>query len=99
MCLYSLGLSAIAPNSETQFISDVVLEDLKKRFKYIVVIFDNDQTGISFMNKQKRLHPELIYTWIPRDSGAKDISDFYKLYGRKKTLDLIKQFILYLKSK
>lgn len=99
MCLHSLGLSAIAPNSETQFLSNVVLEDLKKRFKYIVVIFDNDQTGISFMNKQKRLHPELIYTWIPRDSGAKDISDFYKLYGRKKTLDLIKQFILYLKSK
>lgn len=99
MCLYSLGISAIAPNSETQFISESILSDLIKRFKHIVVLFDNDETGISFMNKQKRLHPELIYTWIPRDSGAKDISDFYKIYGKKRTQELIKQFILYLKSK
>ena len=66
MCLYSLGISAIAPNSETQFISKNVLNDLKKRFKYIVVLFDNDLTGVSFMNKQKKKYPELIYTCIPR---------------------------------
>lgn len=98
MCLYSLGISAVAPNSETQFISDTMLSDLKKRFKHIIVLFDNDLTGISFMNKQKRLHPELIYTWIPRESGAKDISDFYKIYNKKKTQELIKDYILYLKN-
>lgn len=98
MCLYSMGITAIAPNSETQFISDSVLEDLKTRFEYIVVLFDNDLTGISFMNKQKRLHPELIYTWIPRKYGAKDISDFYKEYGKKETLNLIKNFILWLRE-
>lgn len=98
MCLYSLGISAVAPNSETQFISDTILSDLKKRFKHIIVLFDNDLTGISFMNKQKRLHPELIYTWIPRESGAKDISDFYKIYNKKKTQELIKDYILYLKN-
>ena len=30
MCLYSLGIPAIAPNSETQFVSDKFLEELEK---------------------------------------------------------------------
>lgn len=98
MCLYSMGITACAPNSETQFISDIVLEDLKRRFKYIVVLYDNDYTGISFMNKIKKKYPELIYTWIPRHYNAKDISDFYKEYGKRETLKLIKEFILWLKE-
>lgn len=99
MCFYSMGITAIAPNSETQFIPEPVLEDLKKRFKYIVTLFDNDETGIKFLNKVKREHPELIYTWIPRDSGAKDISDYYALYKKDKTIKLIKEFITnYLKK-
>lgn len=99
MCLYSCGITACAPNSETQFVSDSVLEDLKKRFKHIVVLFDNDETGISFMNRLKKKHPDLIYTWIPRHYNAKDISDYYKEYGRKETLNLIKEFVLWLKEK
>ena len=99
MCLYSMGITAIAPNSETQFVSDTVLEDLKKRFKNIVVFFDNDETGIAFMNKIKKKHQELVYTWLPRRLGAKDISDFYKENGRKATLNLIKDFVLWLKSR
>lgn len=99
MCLYSCGITACAPNSETQFVSDSVLEDLKKRFKHIVVLFDNDETGISFMNRLKKKHPDLIYTWIPRHYNAKDISDYYKEYGRKETLNLIKEFVLWLKSR
>lgn len=99
MCLYSCGITACAPNSETQFVSDSVLDDLKQRFRHIVVLFDNDETGISFMNKLKKKHPDLIYTWIPRHYNAKDISDYYKEYGRKETLNLIKEFVLWLKEK
>jgi len=99
MCLYSMKITAIAPNSETQWISDNVLEDLKSRFSNIVVLFDNDYTGISFMNKIKKRHPELIYTWIPRKYEAKDISDFYKKYGKTKTINIIKKFILWLNRK
>lgn len=98
MCLYSCGITACAPNSETQFVSDSVLDDLKQRFRHIVVLFDNDETGISFMNKLKKKHPDLIYTWIPRHYNAKDISDYYKEYGRKETLNLIKEFVLWLKK-
>lgn len=99
MTLYSLGIPACAPNSETVIPSDNIIEDLKKRFKYIICLWDNDHTGISFLNKFKRKHPELIYTWIPRKLGAKDISDFYKENGKQKTLNLIKEFLLWLKNR
>lgn len=90
MCLYSLGILAIAPNSETQFVSDKVLEELKQRFKYIVLLYDNDLTGVRFTNKIRKQHPELIVSMIPRNTGAKDISDYYRDYGRKATQELIK---------
>lgn len=98
LCLYSMGISACAPNSETQFLSDTMLNELKDRFDNIVILFDNDYTGISFMNKIKKQHPELIYTWIPKKYGAKDISDFYKMYKKNKTLNLIKEFVIWLKN-
>lgn len=98
MCLHSLGITACAPCSETQFLTDAMLSELKERFKYIIVLFDNDSTGISFMNKQKKKYPELLYTWIPRSLGAKDISDYYKANSKKKTIKLIADYIKYLKQ-
>lgn len=98
MCLYSFGINAIAPNSEHLFISDSVLEDLKKRFKYVVVLYDNDEAGIANMRKIKRQHPELLYYFIPRSYGCKDISDFYKMNGKKKTSEFIKESILKFKE-
>lgn len=99
MCLYSCGISACAPNSENLFISDNVLEDLKQRFKYIVVLYDNDRPGQVNMAKIRKNHPELYYTFIPKKYGSKDISDFYKDHGRKETLNLIKKFVLWLKNR
>lgn len=98
MCLYSLGVPAIAPNSETQFISDKVLEELKQRFKFIVVLYDNDLPGIKGMKRIKKEHPELTYFWIPRKYNAKDISDFYHQYGREKTIEFIKKNLIRLKK-
>ena len=99
MCLYSCGITACAPNSENLFISDTVLEDLKSRFEHIVVFYDNDRPGLSNMARIKREHPELIYTFIPKEYGSKDISDFYKDHGRTETLNLIKKFVLWLKDR
>ncbi len=90
MTLYSLGINAIAPCSENLFISESQFEKLKKRFKHIVVIYDNDQTGIHNMQKIRKQFPVKCF-WIPRIYKAKDISDFYKKYGREKTLDLINE--------
>ena len=99
MCLYSCGITAIAPNSENLFISDSVLDNLKSRFKHIVVLYDSDRPGLYNMAKIRRQHPELIYTYIPKHYGSKDISDFYADHGRYKTLNLIKEFVIWLKQK
>lgn len=98
MCLYSLGINAIAPNSENLFVSDSVLEDLKSRFKYIVVFYDNDLPGLQNMQKIKNKHKDINCFYIPRHYEAKDISDFHKKYGRDKTLEFIKESILKLKQ-
>lgn len=99
LCLYSCGITACAPNSENLFISDAMLEELKSRFENIVVFYDNDRPGLYNMAKIRREHPELVFVYIPKEYGSKDISDFYKDYGRKETLNLIKKFVLWLKEK
>jgi hypothetical protein len=89
MCFHELGIPACAPNSENAFVSDSVLENLKARFKHIIVFYDNDIPGIHNMRKIKAAHPELTYFYIPRKYEAKDFSDFYKKYGRQETLATI----------
>jgi DNA primase len=89
MCLYSLGITAIAPNSENLFLTDTQYEKLKKRFKKIVLFYDSDYAGIKNMNRiRKQFNVDCI--WIPRKYKAKDISDFYKMYGKDKTINLLK---------
>lgn len=98
MCLYSCGITAIAPNSENLEIKDNILKELQSRFKYIVYFYDNDLPGISNMNRIKKRFPNLIYYWIPRAFGVKDFSDFYKKYGRTFTLNFIKNEINLIKN-
>ena len=51
------------------------------------------------MRKIKKEYPNLNYLFIPRKYKAKDFSDFYKTYGRSKTLSIIKDYILELRLK
>ena len=88
MVLYSLGITAIAPNSENLFMTENQFSKLSSRFKHIVLFYDNDLPGIHNMNKiRKEFNVQCL--WIPRKYHAKDISDFYKMYGREETLKLI----------
>lgn len=91
MVLYELGIPAIAPNSENLFLSDEQLNKLKSKFSKIYVVYDNDYAGIAGMRRIAKQHPELKYLFIPRKYGAKDISDFYKKYGKEKTVSLIEE--------
>lgn len=80
MVLYEMGISAISPSSESTFIPDNVLEDLKKRFKTIYILFDRDQAGVKYLRKlslKTGLKPILIH----KKFKAKDISDAVKVNG------------------
>ena len=98
MSMYSYGITACAPNSETIFMTDKMLEELKQRFERIVVMFDNDKPGISAMRKLKKQHPELTYFFIPRKYKCKDFSDLRAMYGKDKTKELIIKALKWLKS-
>lgn len=89
MVLYEFGINAIAPCSENLFLTDAQLQRLQTKFKKIVVFYDNDLPGIAGMNKIKKKHPELSFCFIPRKYEAKDLSDYYKKYGKNKTKALI----------
>lgn len=80
MCLYEMGISAISPASESTFIPDNVLDNLKKRFKHILICFDRDTSGIKYLRKislKTGLKPLLVH----KKWKAKDISDAIKLNG------------------
>ena len=46
MCLYEMGINAIAASSETTFIPDDILKSLRYKWKHIVILYDRDATGM-----------------------------------------------------
>lgn len=77
MCLYEMGIPAISPSSESTFIPDKALNQLKKRFKTILICFDRDEAGCKYLRKislKTGLKPFLVH----KKWKAKDISDAIK---------------------
>jgi hypothetical protein len=99
MVLYQYGIPAIAPCSENIFITDSQYERLKKKYKNVYLFYDNDETGIKSMCKIKREHEDLRILFLPRHGGDKDISDYRKAHGDKKTRELINKVKLYYDEK
>ena len=74
MCLYEMGIPAISPSSESSFISDIALERILKRFKYVFICFDRDVPGVKNMRLQS-LKTGLRGILVHKRYKAKDISD------------------------
>ena len=87
MSLYELGFSAVAPLSEGQIITEKNIDKLKKRFKTIVVLYDNDDAGKNGSGAMKRLYGfDTIFM-----KSAKDVSDCIKKIGKNETkVELLK---------
>ena len=78
MCLYEMGIPAISPSSESTWIPESVLADLKKRFKKIIIIFDRDQAGFKNVRKIIKKYKDLDFLFINKKFKSKDISDAIK---------------------
>lgn len=89
----ALGYDSVSPNSETTFPSEKQIEEFKKRFKHILIIFDNDRPGLYNLAKIRRQYPELNYYFIDKSLGAKDLTDLIKLKGFKEVKLLVNQFM------
>lgn len=92
MALNRFGIAAVAPNSETLFVNDKQLEEFKRRFKHILVMYDSDRPGKYNMCKIRREHPELNYFVLPKNL-AKDFTDSIVLVGLEKMKTLVEEFL------
>jgi len=86
MLLHRFGIAAIAMQGEAIIPDNELIEKFTGRFQNIVMFYDNDERGILSMQKAKKLIP---CVWIPRKYEAKDITDYYKEYGKEATFELI----------
>ena len=80
MCFYEMGFNAIAASSETSFIPDNIIEDLKKKWKNILILYDRDKTGM-LKSRQFSKQYDVIPFFIHKKFKAKDLSDAIKLNG------------------
>ena len=90
--LYEFGISAVSPNSETLFIDDKKLEEFKKRFKHILVVYDQDRPGKHNMWLIRKQHPELNYYFLPWYL-AKDFTDSIKMVGIENMKEYVNEFM------
>jgi hypothetical protein len=90
MCYYILGIPAIALQAETNKISDKSYTELCKRFKRIIVNFDDDEQGrISTGDFVSTYDLEFYFI-----DSEKDLSDYIKKHGLEKAELMIKNKIL-----
>lgn len=96
MVLDRLGYNAIAPTGENTPIPTNIMENLKSRFKRIIILYDNDEAGIRGASKISE-NNSIDYTYIPIDYYTKfkikDISDFIKAFKITKSKELLKNIL------
>ena len=89
---------SVAPSNENVFIQKHIFIDLKKRFKNVVIFYDNDfdkeQNWGKIYAKQHSEKFNIPYITLPDNTG-KDPSDFSKKYGRKELSNVIKKELKY----
>lgn len=83
LCLWAnTGIPSIAVQGEGYSMSDTAIEELKRRFKHVYILFDNDEAGLE---DGLKLSEQTGFTNIvlPRINNTKDISDLYKSLENK----------------
>lgn len=90
MSLDEQGIPAISPQSESGDIKG--LEELRKRFSHIVVLYDNDDAGRAAA-RQLQVREQLYTIEVPVSSGCKDLAEYRRQYGKDNTSRLLDQLI------
>lgn len=84
LCLWSnTGIPCIAVQGEGYMLSQTAIRELKKRFKNIYILFDNDEPGLKD-GKSLAKATGFQNIILPQFEGGKDVSDFYKCCSDKK---------------
>ena len=89
LCLWAnTGIPALAVQGEGYSLSLTACKELRRRFKNIYILFDNDKPGIEDSIKLSK-ETGFINLILPEFDGGKDISDLYKCVGKEKFLAII----------
>lgn len=90
MVLRKLNIPAISPQGESVFVKTEFLVSLQRRFRKIVLLYDNDGPGIRAADKlSKSLNIPSIF--LPTDR-AKDCAEFVERYSYKELEYYLKQY-------
>lgn len=94
MCLYELGIPAVAMQSESMMPPKKLIAFLKRKFDKVKVLYDNDFTKDTNPGQTMALsickEYELENICIPTELGVKDISDVMQVHGPIKAISIIK---------
>lgn len=94
MCLYELGYNAVAPSSESVNIPQNKLNELKSRFKRIIVLYDRDRAGVK--SARKLVHENKFdFIFLKKENKCKDISDYIKYKSKEYAEKLIRNKLNY----
>lgn len=95
MC--NLRIPSICLQGEGYLPKPHIMEELKSRYKNIIVFFDNDFTNPNNPghNDAKKLSEEynLKMVEIPKEYKSKDPSDLFKKYGKDRYLEIMKEIL------
>ncbi|HAH22540.1 MAG TPA: hypothetical protein DCL77_02030 [Prolixibacteraceae bacterium] len=94
MLLREFKIYSISCNSESTPIPEDIIQSLKQRFSMVVSLYDFDYTGICGANFMKKHYgiPYVFFTngrFGTTNYYQKDLTDFYKMFGRLELHDLI----------
>lgn len=81
MTLTAFGYNAITLNSETANLDNNLLEELQSRFRYIIILYDIDETGLKQsekISKENNLKRIVLPDELLKRGLGKDISDYFK---------------------
>lgn len=85
LCLWAnTGIPSLAVQGEAYDISDTAVKELKRRFKNVCILYDNDPPGIQDALKICK-KTGFINIKLPDSIHEKDISDYFKAINDKQT--------------
>lgn len=89
LCLWAnTGIPAIAVQGEGYNINNTAINELKRRYKKICILFDNDDAGIIDGDKLAK-STGFTNVVLPKFSGGKDISDLMLAKGKSEFLKVV----------
>lgn len=88
----NLNIPAIAPQGEGYKFSKTAIKELKRRFKNIYVLYDNDKAGIE---DAKKLVADtgFIYLELPKIKDCKDVAELRATIDKNSFINIIKTLL------